>query len=470
MNSPEAQEAASSPPFPPSARAHPTFAQAFRFWLKLGFISFGGPTGQIAIMHTELVERKKWIGESRFLHALNFCMLLPGPEAAQLATYIGWLLHGLRGGLAAGILFVLPSVFILWGLSYVYAAYGQVAWIASVFYGLKPAVIAIVACAVWRIGQRALQNRWLWGFSALAFLALFAFQAPFPAVLLTAGLSGLLGGKFMPALFPVRMHQDAAHAGAAILGDTHATPEHAKPSWTRALKVSGVCLVLWWLPVLALGYVEGWGSTLFQQGLFFSKAAMVTFGGAYAVLPYVAQIAVDEFHWLSAAQMMDGLGLAETTPGPLIMVVQFVAFMGGWNGAGDGNPLAHASACALLATWVTFTPCFLWIFLGAPYIEQWRGQTRLNHALSAITAAVVGVVLNLAVWFGVRVLFPEEAFWREWAAGGMGWRAVAGHMDLFALALATLAFLAMRFRKWEVVPVVLASGLAGLGYRMLAGH
>jgi len=426
--------------------AHPRFKEALRFWLKLGFISFGGPTGQIAIMHTELVERKRWIGEERFLHALNFCMLLPGPEATQLAIYCGWLLHRTWGGLAAGVLFVLPSALILWGLSYVYVAAGHVAWMAAIFTGLKPAVLAIVASAGLRLGQKALKNAVMWSIAGLAFVAILFLGAPFPAIIGAAALVGYLGGRRWEKIFNVvKGHAAKASAASAVIDDTHAAPAHTRPSLARAARVLAVGLALWWTPVLLAGLWQGWSGTLAQEGLFFSKAAMVTFGGAYAVLPYVAQQAVDNFHWLSAPQMLDGLGLAETTPGPLIMVLQFAGFLGGWNHPGGLAPLLAATLGAAMTTWVTFVPCFLWIFLGAPYLEQLRQQTRLTCALSAVTAAVVGVVFNLAVWFGWHVLFP----------GGP-------RVEWFALALAVTAFVAMQRFKVGLIPVVFASGILGL--------
>ncbi|MEP6709884.1 MAG: chromate efflux transporter [Verrucomicrobiota bacterium] len=425
---------------------HPTFREALRFWLKLGLISFGGPTGQIAIMQTELVEKKKWISQSRFLHALNFCMLLPGPEAQQLAIYVGWLLHKTWGGIVAGALFVIPSIFVLWTLSFIYAAYGKVAWIAAIFYGLKPAVMAIVAFAVIRIGRKALKNAVMWSIAALAFVGIFFFRVPFPVIVLTAALIGFIGGQLWEKKFTITNEQGAEDA--TVLSDADESPEHTRPSWNRALKVCVVCGTLWWLPIFLIGIWRGWDHTLFKEGIFFSKAAMVTFGGAYAVLPYVAQQAVEKYGWLQAGQMMDGLGLAETTPGPLIMVLQFVGFLGGWSHPGNMTPLFAATIGALITTWSTFVPCFLWIFLGAPYIEQLRDNAKLTSALSAVTAAVVGVVLNLAVWFGLHVLFPT---------GPM--------IDWFALAVSAIAFIGMLRWKWGVIPVVLGSGGLGLLYK-----
>ena len=418
----------------PTPTAHPSFAEAFAFWVKLGLISFGGPAGQIAIMQTELVDHKKWISQSRFLHALNYCMLLPGPEAQQLATYIGWLLHGTWGGIVAGVFFVLPSVFILWGLSYVYAAYGNLPEIAAVFYGLKPAVTAIVLAAVLRIGSLA----------AIAFVAIYFLKVPFPLIVLGAGFVGLLGGRFAPAKF--RMVSGHGHdSGASVLSDDHAAADHPRPTWARAARIVGVCLFLWLTPTLLAGAIMGWRSTLFYEGVFFSKAAVVTFGGAYAVLPYVAQEAMFHYGWLHPGQMMDGLGLAETTPGPLIMVVQFVGFVGAWQHPDGLSPVSAATLGALLTTWVTFVPCFLWIFLGGPHIERLRGNEKLSSALSAITAAIVGVILNLAVWFALRVFFPD------------------GHrIDWFAIVLSVVTFVGLVRWKWSVIAVVLGSGLLGL--------
>ena len=434
---------------PPLPAAHPTFREAFRFWLKLGLVSFGGPAGQIAIMQGELVEKRRWISQARFLHALNYCMLLPGPEAQQLAIYIGWLLHDTAGGVVAGSLFVLPSMFLLWGLSCVYAMFGGVPWIAAIFYGLKPVVLAIVAAAVIRVGRKALKNEALWAIAALAFAAIFLGRVPFPAVVLAAGLLGFAGGKVWPAKFTPAAHGPAA-AEAAVLDDRDAAPAHAAPSRARALRVCAAGLALWWGPLLAVALTLGADSTIFREGLFFSKAAVVTFGGAYAVLPYVAQRAVGHFGWLGTGQMMDGLGLAETTPGPLIMVLQFVGFLGAWNHPGHLPPLLAATLGALVTTWVTFTPCFLWVFLGAPHIEALRGNQTLHAALSAITAAVVGVMVNLAAWFALHVLRPA-----------------LGVTDWFALALGAVALAGMVRWKWDAIPVVLGGGVAGLVVKML---
>lgn len=424
----------------PTGPGVPAFGEAFRFWLKLGFISFGGPAGQIAIMHRELVERRGWISESRFLHALNFCMFLPGPEACQLAIYIGWLFHGTLGGVVAGVLFVLPSVFILWGLSFLYVTVAGVGWVAAVFYGLKAAVVAIVAHAMVRIARRSLSHPVFVVIAVLAFTALFVLKVPFPLVILSAGLIGLLGGFLRPDIFSQRNQ-------AEIVTDQGSAPvSRLRPTLGRSVQMAAICLVLWWTPVLLAGLYLGWNSLLVEEAVFFSKAAMVTFGGAYAVLPYVGQLAVEKFGWLSAPQMVDGLGLAETTPGPLIMVVLFVGFMAGWHNPAPFSPLEMATAGALMTTWVTFVPCFMWIFLGAPYVEQLYGNVRLGSTLAAITAAVVGVIANLSVWFAGHVIFP------------------AGRLDVIALLIGLVALLGLIRWKWDVIPVVLGSGVAGLIY------
>ncbi len=417
------------------ATLRPTFAEAFRFWLKLGCISFGGPTGQIAIMHAEVVEKRRWVSEEHFLHALNFCMILPGPEAQQLAIYLGWLLHRTLGGLVAGVLFVLPSALLLWALSWLYVSHGNQPWLAGVFAGLKPAVLAIVAGAAIRIGGKVLKSPAMWAIAAAAFAALFVvpllcnMRVPFPLILLGAGLVGYVGSTRLAVL--------ESHHAAEPTADT------PRPALARSLLVLAVGLAAWWLPVFALGAWLGKDHAVIAEGLFFSKAALVTFGGAYAVLPYVAQQAVETHGWLSAGQMLDGLCLAETTPGPLIMVLQFVGFLGAWNHPGTLSPLAAATLGAAIATWTTFTPCFLWIFLGAPYIDRLRADTRLTAALSAITAAVVGVILNMALWFAAPVLFP------------------GGRADAFSIALCATAFTALHWRKWNILPVVLTAGALG---------
>ena len=431
-------------PDPEASSSPPTFNEALRFWLKLGFISFGGPTGQIAIMHEELVERRKWISEPQFLHALNFCMLLPGPEAQQLAIYIGWILHRTWGGIVAGVLFVLPAAIILWVLSWLYVSYGELESVAAIFHGLKAAVLAVVVSAAIRIGSRVLKNPLHWGIAATAFGAIFFLKAPFPVILLGAGIVGLLAGTWRPDLMATAKGHRAMPAGQ---GNRRVAT--VAPSWRRAMIVISVCLCLWWLPVWGLGAWLGSGHTVVREGIFFSKAAMVTFGGAYAVLPYVGQQAVEGFGWLSASQMMDGLGLAETTPGPLVMVLQFVGFVGAYQNPGDLPPLLAATLGAAITTWVTFVPCFLWIFLGAPHIEQLRNNLKLTAALSAVTAAVVGVILNLAAWFG------EHALW------------VDSRIDWFVLLTALVASAGMWRWKWKLIVVIIACGVAGLLLELL---
>ncbi|HEX5037930.1 MAG TPA: chromate efflux transporter [bacterium] len=432
----------------------PSFREALAFWCKLGWISFGGPTGQIAIMHRELVEKRRWISEERFLHALNYCMLLPGPEAQQLAIYIGWLLHRAWGGIAAGALFVIPSVFILTALSWVYMAYGKIPAVGSLFYGLKAVVLAIVAAAVIRIGRKVLKNATMMALAAASFVGIYFLKIPFPLIILGAGLIGFAGGRLAPGQFVVIKGHGGGAAkgeGGAVLDDHHATPDHAHPTPARTLKVLGVCLPLWILPLILIFLWRGGDDALFRQGLFFSKAAMVTFGGAYAVLPYVAQECVRTFGWLTAPQMIDGLGLAETTPGPLIMVVNFVGFVGAWQHPGGLTPWLAGVLGGLVAAYFTFLPCFLWIFLGAPYVEKLRGNATLSSALSSVTAAVVGVVLNLAVYFGEQVLWPGRA-----------------RFDVLALALAAAAFFGMRKWNWDIVWVAL--GGAAAGFFLHVGH
>jgi chromate transporter len=419
----------------------PSFGEALRFWFKLGCISFGGPAGQIAIMHKELVEKRRWLSEEHFLHALNFCMLLPGPEAQQLATYLGWRLHGAKGGVAAGALFVIPSVFILFGLSWLYMAGGEVKWIQGLFYGLTAAVIAIVISAVKRIGSKALKTPALWVLAALAFVAIFFLKINFVIIILSAAIIGFLGGKKFPKQFPAGKGHGKSDVGDAPFVELPPAP---RASWPRTLVISALCLTLWWLPVLACGMLLGWNGIHFQEGLFFSKAALVTIGGAYAVLPYVAQMAVDHYGWLGQRQMMAGLGLAETTPGPLIMVLQFVGFVAAWQNPGSLSPLVAGTLGALITTWVTFLPCFLFVFLGAPHVESLRERPSLSRALTAITAAVVGVILNLAIWFAWHALRPET--------GGTDW---------FAAVLAIGAWVAMERFKQGVIPVL--GVCAGLG-------
>lgn len=391
-----------------STQSFPGMKEAFGVWLRIAMLSFGGPAGQIAVMHRILVEEKHWVSESRFLHALNYCMLLPGPEAQQLATYIGWLMHRTRGGIMAGGLFIMPGVVAIMALSYIYAAFGNVGFVAALFFGLKAAVLAIVIQAVFRVGKRALKNRVMQGLAVAAFIAIFFFNVPFPIIILVAGLIGYFGGRAdLPAFAAGGGHESKKSTALvdALLGDE--LPDHARPTVARSLRVAAVWLILWLTPVALLILTLGTGNVFSEVAVFFSKMAMVTFGGAYAVLAYVAQQAVENYHWLRPHEMLDGLGMAETTPGPLIMVLQFVGFMAAFRDPGTLPPMVAGTLGGLLATWVTFTPCFLWIFLGAPFIEILRGNKALAGALSAITAAVVGVILNLSIWFAIHTVFRE---------------------------------------------------------------
>jgi chromate transporter len=435
-----------------------SFAEAFRFWVKLGFISFGGPAGQIAIMHRELVERRRWISEERFLHALNYCMLLPGPEAQQLAIYIGWLLHKTIGGIVAGAFFVIPSVFVLLGLSYTYAAYGNVPVVVGVLSGFKPVVVAIVVEAVLKIGGRALKRRAHFLIAAAAFVAIYFFQVPFPLIVLAAGITGLIGARVWPEVFAAAQQKRAgdsrnesekgpAESAAPVIDDHAPPPVHTLPSRSRAFRTLAVGLVLWVLPLAALIAWRGWGSLPVQEYRFFTLAALVTFGGAYAVLAYVTQAAVGAYGWLTHAQAVDGLALAETTPGPLIMVLQFVGFMAGWNNPQGMSQTWSAVTGAVVTTYCTFLPCFIFIFLGAPYIEVLRGNRNLTGALTGVTASVVGVVLNLALVFGAAVIWPHG---------------FTGGADCFAALMSVAAFIALYRFKADVLWVVLAGGLIGL--------
>ena len=388
-----------------------SFWQALKFWFKLGFISFGGPAGQIAIMHEELVVRRRWLSEKRFLHALNYCMVLPGPEAQQLATYIGWLMHKTRGGIAAGALFVLPSLLILIGLSWIYIALGHVTWVAGFFYGIKPAVTAIVLQAAYRIGSRALKNNLLWAIAAASFVAIFAMNVPFPFIVLAAVVIGFVGGRISPESFSVGGGNAAVQTafGPALIDDHTPTPAHALFSWKRFMQVLLAGAVLWLVPMGYLVMNNGWDHTLTQMSWFFTKAALLTFGGAYAVLPYVNQGAVEQFGWVTATQMMDGLALGETTPGPLIMVVAFVGFVGGYVKAilGPDSLFLAGALAATLVTWFTFLPSFIFILAGGPFVESTHNDLKFTAPLTAITAAVVGVILNLALFFGYHTLWPQ---------------------------------------------------------------
>jgi len=427
------------------ATPHPTFAEAFRFWLRLGFISFGGPAGQISIMHQELVDRKRWISNERFLNALNYCMLLPGPEAQQLATYIGWLLHRMPGGIVAGAFFVIPSIFILFALSYTYAAYGTVPWVASIFNGLKAAIMAIVVAAVIKIGKKALKNSLMVSLAVISFISIYFLKIPFPIIVLGAGLIGLAGSYFLPAKFDVIKGKTASDFDVGYVQICKDPLEcHVNPSTRRNILLMTVFVLLWIFPVIIL-YAFLINPVFYNEALFFTKAAFLTFGGAYAVLAYIAQAGVEQYAWLTGPQMIDGLGLAETTPGPLIMVVQFVGFMAGWNYSGSWSPVMGGLVGSLVATYFTFLPCFLFIFLGGPYIEKFRNNAKFSATLSSITAAVVGVVLNLAVWFGLQVLFPTQ--------GGFSW---------FAAIIGAAAFAAIQWFKVGMITVIAVSGLLGL--------
>lgn len=437
-----------------SDKAAISFWRAFRFWLKLGFISFGGPAGQIALMHQELVERRRWISERRFLHALNFCMLLPGPEAQQLATYLGWLMHRTWGGIVAGTLFVLPSFFILVALSWIYVAFGETPLIAGLFYGIKPAVTAIVVQAAWRIGSRTLKNAVLWVIAAAALVAIFALQLPFPAIIAGAALLGFIGGRLAPARFQGGSHGKQANSSGPALIDDDTPPPHACFTWPRLLSILGVGGLLWAVPMALLIFHFGWPHTLTQMGWFFTKAALLTFGGAYAVLPYVWQGAVEHFAWLTPTQMIDGLALGETTPGPLIMVVTYVGFVGGYGKALFGPEalfLAGLSAAALV-TWFTFLPSFIFIFAGGPLIESTHGDLKFTAPLTAITAAVVGVIANLALFFAYHV------FWPQGLTGAFDWPSA---MLALGAAVALLRYQA------NVMLVILVCALCGLALQRL---
>jgi chromate transporter len=439
-----------------------TLNEAFWTWLRVAGLSFGGPAGQIAVMHRILVEEKRWVSEERFLHALNYCMLLPGPEAQQLATYIGWLMHRTLGGIIAGGLFILPGIVSIMALSYIYAGWGNVPIVVALFFGLKAAVLAIVVEAVVRIGRRALRNQALIGLAAAAFVGIFFLNVPFPVIVLGAALIGFIGGAMGVAAFQGGSGHGPTKDGGAIVDSLlgEQLPEHTRPTALRALKVSLVWLALWLVPIAALLWVLGSGNVFSQIAIFFSKMAMVTFGGAYAVLAYVAQQAVDHYSWLKPGEMLDGLGMAETTPGPLIMVLQFVGFMAAFRDPGGLSPMLAGTLGGLLATWVTFTPCFLWIFLGAPYIEKLRGNRALSAALSAITAAVVGVVLNLAIWFAIHTVFRQtvqvRAFPLSFDAPNLA------SVDLWALALSVAAAVAIFRFKVGMIPTLAASCVAGI--------
>jgi len=432
------------------------FGTAFGFWLKMGFISFGGPAGQIAIMHQELVENRRWISEQRFLHALNFCMLLPGPEAQQLAIYIGWLMHKTWGGIVAGLLFVLPSLFILILLSWFYIAFGDVPWVAGVFYGIKPAVTAIVLQAAHRIGSRALKNWLLWVLAGLSFVAIFAFDIPFPAIVATAAAMGYVGGRVAPERFKTGGGHGKANKsyGPALIDDDTPRLAHTGFRWPRLVILGIAGGLMWLLPMAWLAMQYGWDNALTQMGWFFTKAALMTFGGAYAVLPYVYQGAVEHYHWLLPQQMIDGLALGETTPGPLIMVVTFVGFVAGWTQAllGADALFLAGTVAAIVVTYFTFLPGFLLVLAGGPIIESTHGNLKFTAPLVAITAAVVGVILNLALFFAWHTFWPQ------------GW---AGVFDGFSALLSALALLALLRYKIGVIPVIATAGVLGLAFTFL---
>ena len=439
--------------------AHPSFTEAAKVWARIGVLSFGGPAGQIALMHRELVEERRWISESRFLHALNFCMLLPGPEAQQLATYIGWLLHGTRGGIVAGLLFVLPGFFVILGLSSAYALFQQTDWLTGLFFGLKAAVLAIVIEAVIRVGRRALKTRFALLVAVLAFAALFFFNLPFPLVVLVAGIAGYVATRLQPATGEKAVAAAAKQALADRPSVIDGSFQGGAASWKRTFQVLATWLLLWIAPFLVIGAAFGFSTVYTDIGLFFSKMAVVTFGGAYAVLAYVAQQAVETYHWLKPGEMLDGLALAETTPGPLVLVLSFVGFMAAFRAPLGFEPLLSGMLGAALATWVTFVPCFLWIFLGAPYVETLRSNRALSGALSAISAAVTGVILNLAVWFGLHVVFSS--------VGRLEIGPVSIPLPVWdtfqpaSFCLALLAAVLLFFLKRGVVPTLAICAVAG---------
>lgn len=429
------------------------FIEAFKYWLKLGLISFGGPAGQIAIMHHDLVEQKRWISEKRFLHALNYCMLLPGPEAQQLAIYIGWLMHGKWGGLVAGVLFVLPAFFILCMLGFIYMAFGHLPAINAILYGVKPAVVAIVLFAAYRIANKTLKNSLLWGIAILAFIAIFVFKLPFPLIVLLAAVLGVMGHQFAPNAFHAadgHAPNTNSHAASSLIDDHTPTPPHAHFTWQKFWQTAMLGLLLWLAVILPLGVWLGWQHLYTQLSWFFTKAALLTFGGAYAVLPYVYQGAVEHYHWLSASQMIDSLALGETTPGPLIMVNTFVGFITGWQAHVGG--LNVALVCACIVTFFTFLPSFIMIFLGAPFIESTRGNLKLGAPLTAISAAVVGVILNLALFFGYHVVWPHG---------------LQGSIDGLSGVVSLIALVALIRFKMGVIPVITACGLIGLIYKLM---
>ena len=442
---------------PPS----PSLWEAFLYWLKLGFVSFGGPAGQMSMMHAELVERRRWISEHRFLHALNYTMVLPGPEAQQLATYIGWLMHGTLGGIMAGTLFVLPSLGILIALTWIYLAFGDLPVVGGVLYGIKPAVTAIVVFAAWRIGSRALNSPVLWAIAAAAFVAIFALKVPFPYIVMGAGILGYIGGRLAPDKFKTAAGQGSTHKsyGPALIDDHTPPPAWASFSWRSTVVHIAVGLGIWTLAAGLLYLAFGWDGTLTRMGWFFTTAALVTFGGAYAVLPYLVQGGVETYGWLTGPQMIDGLALGETTPGPLIMVVAFVGFVGGWTKElfGPESLMLAGAAGATVATFFTFLPSFLFILVGGPAVEATRHDVKFTAPLTGITAAVVGVILNLALFFAWNVLWPE----------GTESEPLSGRFEWFSLLISAAAFVALWRYKVGIIPVIGCCAVAGLGYSLL---
>ena len=453
----------SQQPTPTTAPAPVSLTEAFGYWLKLGFISFGGPAGQISMMHQELVEKRRWISEHRFLHALNYCMLLPGPEAQQLATYIGWLMHGVKGGIMAGVLFVLPSLFILIALTWVYLAFGDMPAVAGVLYGIKPAVVAIVVFAAYRIGSRALKNGVLLAIAAAAFVAIFAFNVAFPIIVLAAGIVGYIGSRIAPDKFQAGGGHGASNKsyGPAIIDDSTPTPDFARFKWSRLISFSVTGLAIWAVAMVALTLQFGWQGALTQMGWFFTKAALLTFGGAYAVLPYVYQGGMEHYQWLTAQQMIDGLALGETTPGPLIMIVAFVGFVGGWTKELFGASVFMAGAAgATVATFFTFLPSFLFILIGGPLVESTHGDLKFTAPLTGITAAVVGVILNLAVFFAYHVLWPHGL------AAPYSVASVLAQFDWFSALVGIAAFVALFRFKVGIMQVIGACAVIGLIYTL----
>lgn len=454
-------------------------AAAFRFWLKLGFISFGGPAGQIAIMHRELVEARQWISEKRFLHALNYCMVLPGPEAQQLATYLGWLMHGTLGGVIAGALFVLPSLAILIALSWAYVTFGDTPIVQAIFYGIKPAVTAIVLAAAWRIGTKALNSAALIAIAVTSFLAMFIFAVPFPAIILSAAIIGWIGGRWLPRAFAAfKLHESKATAASpsAIIGDDTPPPAHTRPRATRIALTAGVCVALWVIAFAVICLIvapQTQNATLIDMSWFFTKASFLTFGGAYAVLPYVYQGAVDTFQWVTPQQMMDGLALGETTPGPLIMVVAFVAYLGGvTNDVVAGNPFLSGALAACVVTFFTFLPSFFFILVGAPFIEATRENLHLAAPMSAITAAVVGVIVKLAIFFAWHTWWPtlSSASDASNASTGAALQASSylAHTDWIAVGITVAAAFALIRFKWNVIYVIATAAGIGVLVRTLS--